>query len=155
LSIGSIRIDGNVSISRAQILSKVRSRVGDLFDEEMVKEDAKRIAGLPGVERSYYNTAVFENGIQLTFVVVERNIVRSIDFIGNRKVEAKVLQRKLGFKMGDYLDPILAEAYRRTLTEFYRKKGHAFVKWRWMVNGYRQAEWFIRLVRGRGWKSNQ
>ena len=128
LSIGSIRIDGNVSISRAQILSKVRSRVGDLFDEEMVKEDAKRIAGLPGVERSYYNTAVFENGIQLTFVVVERNIVRSIDFIGNRKVKAKVLQRKLGFKVGDYLDPILAEAYRRTLTEFYRKKGHAFVE---------------------------
>jgi len=34
LAIGSIQTVGNVSISSTQILSKVRSRVGDLFEEE-------------------------------------------------------------------------------------------------------------------------
>lgn len=128
LSIGGIETAGNRSISSVRILSRVRSRVGQLFDPSVAAEDAKRIAELPGVDYCYYSTAVVDGRIQLTFAVVERNIVRSIDFTGNRKVKARVLRKKLGFEVGDYLDPILAEAYRKTLTEFYRKKGHAFVK---------------------------
>jgi len=58
----------------------------------------------------------------------ERNIIKSIDFVNNRAFKDKTLERKLDFKVGDYLDPILAEAYRRTLAEFYRQKGFAFVE---------------------------
>jgi outer membrane protein assembly complex protein YaeT len=58
----------------------------------------------------------------------ERNIIKSIDFVNNRAFKDKSLERKLDFKVGDYLDPILAEAYRRTLAEFYRQKGFAFVE---------------------------
>ena len=57
-----------------------------------------------------------------------RNIIKSIDFVNNRAFKDKSLERKLDFKVGDYLDPILAEAYRRTLAEFYRQKGYAFVE---------------------------
>jgi outer membrane protein insertion porin family len=128
LPIGSIQTAGNVSISKVKILSKVRSRVGELFDPVTAAEDARRIAELPGVEHSYYNTVVIDDKIQLTFVVVERNIVRSIDFVGSRKYKAKTLRRKLTFKVGDYLDSILAETCRKTLVEFYRKKGFAFIQ---------------------------
>jgi outer membrane protein insertion porin family len=58
----------------------------------------------------------------------ERNIIKSIDFVNNRAFKDKTLEKKLDFKVGDYLDPILAEAYRRTLAEFYRQKGYAFVE---------------------------
>ncbi|GAG48475.1 unnamed protein product, partial [marine sediment metagenome] len=126
--IGSIRTAGNVSVTKAQILSRVRSRVGELFDPATAAEDAKRIARLPGVEYSYYNTDVVDNRIRLTFVVVERNLVRSIIFIGNRAYRANALRKKLGFETGDYLAPPQAEAYRTTLVEFYLKKGFAFVK---------------------------
>jgi len=128
LSIGSIRTAGNVSVTEAQILSRVRSRVGELFDPATAAEDAKRIARLPGVEYSYYNTEVVDNRIRLTFVVVERNLVRSIVFVGNRAYRANALRKKLGFETGDYLAPPQAEAYRRTLVEFYLKKGFAFVQ---------------------------
>ncbi len=126
--IGSIRTAGNVSVTEAQILSRVRSRAGELFDPETAAEDAKRIARLPGVEYSYYNTETVDNKVELTFVVVERNLVRSIVFVGNRAYRANALRQKLGFKVGDYLDLTLAEAYRRTFTEFYQKNGFAFVE---------------------------
>ncbi len=58
----------------------------------------------------------------------DRSIIKSIDFVNNRAFKDKSLERKLDFKVGDYLDPILAEAYRRTLAEFYRQKGFAFVE---------------------------
>ena len=56
-----------------------------------------------------------------------KNTVRSIEFVNNRAFKDKTLRKKLDFDVGDYLDPILAEAYRRTLMEFYRGKGFAFV----------------------------
>src|SRR4030042_3611650 len=91
MSISSISTAGNVSISSDKILSKVRSRVGQQFDAATAAEDAKRIAELAGVEYSYYNTAVVDDKIQLTFVVVERNIVRPIVFKGNSKYLSKKL----------------------------------------------------------------
>ncbi len=128
MSISSISTAGNVSISSDKILSKVRSRVGQQFDAATAAEDAKRIAELAGVEYSYYNTAVVDEKIQLTFVVVERNIVRSIVFKGNRKYKAKTLEGKLAFKKADYLEPVMAEAGRVTIAEFYQKKGFAFAQ---------------------------
>ncbi len=56
-----------------------------------------------------------------------KSIIKSIDFVNNRAYKDKALKKKLDFEVGDYLDPILAEAYRRTIVEFYRKKGYAFV----------------------------
>jgi len=58
----------------------------------------------------------------------DRNIIRSIDFVNNKAFKDKALLKRVDFEVGDYLDPILADAYRRTLAEFYRKKGFPFVK---------------------------
>jgi outer membrane protein assembly factor BamA len=80
------------------------------------------------VEYSYYNTTIVDEKIRLIFVVVERNIVRSIAFSGNRKYKAKALEEKLAFKKGDYLEPTMAEAGRAAIAEFYQKKGFAFAQ---------------------------
>ncbi|MCH7559672.1 MAG: hypothetical protein IIB56_19785, partial [Planctomycetes bacterium] len=58
----------------------------------------------------------------------DKNIIKSIDFVNNRAFKDKSLEKRVDFEVGDYLDTILAEAYRRTLAEFYRKKGFAFVE---------------------------
>ena len=58
----------------------------------------------------------------------DRNIIRSIEFINNRAFKDKALLKRVDFEVGDYLDQILADAYRRTLAEFYRKKGFPFAE---------------------------
>jgi outer membrane protein insertion porin family len=126
--IDSIEVTGNVSLSRSEILSKVRSRVGQLFDPAVAEEDAKRIAGLAGVELGYYNVERVGEKIRVTFVVIEENIVRSIVFIGNREYKAKKLRSELDSKMGEYFDRVMAEGDRNNLLEFYRKNGFPFVK---------------------------
>ncbi len=126
MPIGRIEAVGARSITSARVLSEVRSRVGGLFDAETAAADARRIAELPGVEYSYYNTAVADGKIKLVFVVVERNVVRSIAFVGNKEVKGSELKKKLDLKVGDYLDPVLAESGRKAIIEFYKKKGFAF-----------------------------
>ena len=57
-----------------------------------------------------------------------KNIIHSIEFVNNKAFNDKALLKRVDFEVGDYLDPILADAYRRTLAEFYRKKGFPFAE---------------------------
>ena len=128
LTIGKIEIVGNRSVTDSQVLAAVRSRVGATFSSAMADEDTERIARLPGVEYSYYSTAIVDNRIELTFVVVERNIVRAIMFVGNEQYKPSQLIKELDFKLGDYLDPVQARAGVTALVDFYKSKGFPFVE---------------------------
>jgi outer membrane protein insertion porin family len=55
-------------------------------------------------------------------------IVKSIEFEGNHKFKAHVLRERLGFQLGDRLDPFLAEGGRVTIMEVYRKVGYSSIK---------------------------
>jgi len=55
-------------------------------------------------------------------------IIKSIEFEGNVKFKAHVLRERLGFELGDRLDPFLAEGGRMTIAEVYRKVGYPSVK---------------------------
>ncbi|MHC5074042.1 MAG: POTRA domain-containing protein, partial [Planctomycetota bacterium] len=128
LIISKISTAGNMNISNAQILSTARSRIGDIFDENIVVDDVKRIGQISGVQYSYYNTNIVNGKVELTFVIVEQNLIRSIDFTGNKKFKSKKLRKKLDYKIGDYLDLTQVQAGTTVVTEMYQKKGYAFVE---------------------------
>jgi outer membrane protein insertion porin family len=58
----------------------------------------------------------------------QSGIIKSIEFAGNEKFKDHVLRQRLGFELGDRLDPFLAEGGRLTIAEVYRKIGFAFVE---------------------------
>jgi outer membrane protein insertion porin family len=128
LAIDKIEIVGNRSVTDSQVLAAVHSRVGAAFSSAIAEEDTERIARLPGVEYSYYSTAVADDRIELTFVVVERNIVRAIMFMGNEKYKPSQLIKELDFKLGDYLDPVQARAGVTALVDFYKSRGFPFAE---------------------------
>jgi len=73
------------------------------------------IAGLTGPRQAGAVKPTVESG--------DKRVVKSIEFIDNRSFKNNTLRKKLDFKVGDYLDPILAESGRGTISEFYRQKG--------------------------------
>ncbi|MBN2456755.1 MAG: outer membrane protein assembly factor BamA [Sedimentisphaerales bacterium] len=126
--ISEINIVGNRSISNAEILSAIRSRVGMLFNSATAAEDARRVAELPDVQYAYYNSVIADAKMSLTFVVLEKNVIRSVRFVGNHGLKADTLRSKLDFKAGDRLDPVSGQIGVLKLKEFYEKKGYAFVE---------------------------
>ena len=54
-------------------------------------------------------------------------VIKGIEFENNRKYKSKTLLKKLGFAVGEYLDPVLAESGRTAIEEFYRSKGYPYV----------------------------
>ena len=58
----------------------------------------------------------------------QADIIKSIEFEGNRKFKDHVLRERLGFELGERLDPFLAEGGRITIAEVYRKIGFPSVE---------------------------
>ncbi|MCE5186429.1 MAG: outer membrane protein assembly factor BamA [Planctomycetaceae bacterium] len=127
LILESVEPTGMITLTRAEVLAVVRARPGLPFNAEQVAEDTRRIAGLAAVESAYYNTEIVNGSVRLTYVVVERNLVRSIAFSGNRKLSDSYLARQLTFKLGDYLDVFAVRGGVEAITEAYKKKGYPWV----------------------------
>jgi outer membrane protein insertion porin family len=127
LRIDSIKVGGNQNISKAKVLTTVRARVGEIFDKKSAEEDAGRLAKIEGVEYAYYNIDTQDGAIKLTYVIVEKRVVRSIVFIGNVKVKDGKLSREVGFKSGDYLDSFMVASGGEAIKDIYVKKGYAFI----------------------------
>lgn len=127
-TVKSVRVEGNQIVSDSKVLSKVRTREGQIFDSAVVSRDTERIAQLKEVKYSYYNTALVEDGVNLTFVVIERSIVKDVRFTGNKDFSDKTLLKKAAISRGSYLDAVEAEDVRKALEDFYRKEGYAFVE---------------------------
>lgn len=128
LLIGSVETAGNVTLTRSQILSSVRTRAGQPFRAAQAAEDVRRLAALEGVDTAYYNAEAADGQVTLTFVIVEKNLVRSIRLQGNKKISDSRLLNELGLKQGDYLDQFVIRAGIEKLQEFYRKKGYSLAK---------------------------
>jgi outer membrane protein insertion porin family len=127
LPIETVETAGTVTLSRAEVLAVVRARPGQLFNEQQATEDARRIAKLDAAESAYYNAEVVGDKVRLTYVVVERNLVRSIAFQGSAKLSDSFLAKQLSYKKGDYLDVFALRAGTDALTEAYKKKGFPWV----------------------------
>ncbi|MDH4202909.1 MAG: outer membrane protein assembly factor BamA [Phycisphaerae bacterium] len=124
LPIETIDVAGNITLTRAEVLSVVRIRPGQIFSTATVDEDVRRIAKLDAAESAYYNAAIENGKVVLTYVVVEHNLVRSISFKGNEKLKDLILTKELSFKKGDYLDVFAARAGADAVREKYKKKGY-------------------------------
>ena len=128
MTIGWVEVQGNVTVSRSRVLTTVRARPGLRFDGDSAGEDARRLAQIEGVEYAYYSTAVVEGQVRLTFVVVERNLVRSISFVGNEAFNDGRLSKELTFREGDYLDALLVNSAMAAIRQLYLGRGHADVR---------------------------
>ena len=127
LVIEKVEVAGNVTLTRAQVIAVVQARPGRGFNVETAAEDVQEIAKLDAVESAYYNTQVTNGKVTLTYVVVERNLVRSIVLNGNKKLKDRLLLKELSFKRGDYLDVFSVRAGVGAMTEKYHKKGFPWV----------------------------
>lgn len=125
-----VRIEpaGNITLTHEQVLAAVRCREGETFDSKAAEEDIARLAKLDGVEYAYYNTEVVDNEVRLIYVVVEKNLVRSIAIHGNRAFNDNRLIQELSFRKGDYLDPLAAAKGTESFRQLYLTKGYPFVK---------------------------
>ena len=119
----SVKVEGNQSVSENFILSQMQSREDRAFDKETFNRD---IAAL-------YRTQLFRKidsyptetpeGVHIRLVVSERPIIKSVEFLGNERVDEGPLKKYSGLQKGDPLDPLSLNSALGRLIQYYQDKG--------------------------------
>jgi len=122
-----IEVKGNKAISSNTVISKMRTRIGGPYQENVVSDDLKRLYLLGFFSDIKIDTEDYNDGIKIIVTVAERPLIGKITFSGMLRIATKdeKLKESLKSKEGQYLDyPTLAED-TKTLKGMYDKKGYS------------------------------
>jgi len=129
-SVTAIEIKGNRSISTNTIISKMKTRVGAAFQENVLSDDLKRLYLLGFFSDIKMDTQSYKGGVKVIVTVKERPIIEKITFSGIRRLTMKdeKLKDSLKSKETQYLDYPSLEEDILTLKKMYEKKGFGDVQ---------------------------
>src|SRR5690606_1544495 len=108
------------------IVQQVRTRPDRPASEPQVREDVRALYGTRwfySVEPKFVRG---DKGLELVFVVLERPIVRKVEFQGRKKIKEKYLTAETGLRVGSPFDVSANREAARRLENYYHEKGYAF-----------------------------
>jgi outer membrane protein insertion porin family len=133
-TIDQIRFDGNRRIRTETLQARIFTRTGDPYNEEALRRDFQAL----------WNTQYFEdvrlevqdspskpNAKIVTFYVVERPIIRRIEYHGNKSItESDILDRfkdrKVGLSVEGQFDPTKIKKAEVVIKDLESEHGHQF-----------------------------
>lgn len=125
-SIVDIRIEGNTTIPASAISRHIKTQPNRPASPESIREDVRALYATRwffSVEPRYRQT---DEGLVLIFKVLERPVVRNVEYKGNDKIKTKVLTQITNIKTGSPFDVSANRESARRIEAEYHKKGYAF-----------------------------
>ncbi len=126
--IREMEVVGNKTITSKEIIAAVEVRKGDKFNEDSLNEDIRTIYNLGFFEEVSLEVEPCEKGLKVIFKVVEKTLIKRIDFKGNKKFSNKKLKGEIILKEKEAFDRKKMEEDAEKITVLYKDKGYADVK---------------------------
>ena len=126
-TIGSIRVQGNKAISTSTILNRIKIKPGEAFDEGAVNKEIKRLYATGYFADVFAEVNERPEGMEVFFTVVEKPIVKQIEFQGNSRIPIRKLEKKITLKTGVLLDYNILSQDVAEITNFYMQEGYSRV----------------------------
>jgi outer membrane protein insertion porin family len=93
-----VAIKGNRRIEKSAVLNVVKMKAGDTLESDKTDNDIRAIYKMGHFQDVQAATEASDKGTVLVYVVVEKPIVRSIQFVGNKELTTDKLKEALEFK---------------------------------------------------------
>ena len=119
-------IEGNSTIPNSEIAKHIKTRPGRPVTQKQIKDDVDalvRTRWFSTVETTFRRT---DEGDVLVFYVLERPIVRCVEYKGLKKVKQKVFDAMTQLKPSSPFDVASNRECARRIEEYYHEKGFAF-----------------------------
>jgi outer membrane protein insertion porin family len=96
--IAKVMVEGNIAIEESAIRAQIKSKEGDFFSPQVVREDLKSIYQLGYFQDVRADRRDWDRGKALVFVVEEKPVVKGIQFQGNKAIKSSELQEAIDLK---------------------------------------------------------
>ncbi len=124
INIKAIEVRGNRRIETPTILAKIKTREGDIYSVDQIREDIKGLYATDYFDDIRVESEALDDGILLIFLVRERGILQDISFDGNDKITREKLKEKVTLITGTpFSNQQLKENVER-LKGLYREEGY-------------------------------
>jgi len=126
-NVTAIEVKGNKSISANTILSKLKTRQGAPYQDNIISDDLKRLYILGYFSDIKINTEDYNGGTKVVILVEERPLIDKVTFSGAKlsPEQVKKVREAIKSKEGQYLDqPTLSDDVE-AVKKMYEKKGYS------------------------------
>jgi len=119
----AIDIQGNKSIGIAQILARIKTRVGEVYQEAVVSDDLKRLYNTGHFSDVQIDHEDLDDGYKVIVRLKEKPIVDEITFSKIKYYNKHFLLNKMTTKKDKFLDNKTLKDDVNTILDLYKKKG--------------------------------
>jgi outer membrane protein insertion porin family len=132
----AIEVAGNKTISSNTIIAKIKTKVGGLYQENVVSDDIKRLYLLGFFSDINTDVKPYNGGLKLVITVNERPLIEKISFSGVKTLRMKEdkLKGMIKSKEAQYLDHPTLTDDSATLRALYEKRGYSSAKVEYSVD---------------------
>jgi outer membrane protein insertion porin family len=127
-TVKAIEIRGNKSIGIAQILAKIKTRVGEDYQEAVVSDDLKRLYNTGHFSDVQIDHQDLDDGYKVIVTLKEKPIVGEITFSKIRYYSKNYLLKEMKTKKDKFLDNKTLKDDVNMIEDLYKKKGLTQVK---------------------------
>ena len=120
-----IRSEGNRNIRERVILAQIKTRKNDLYDPDKLRKDVQSIYGMGNFEDVSLEVTDVPGGVIVTYKVVEKPLIKRIDFKGNKKVGSSKIRDAISLKESDPLDKFKLNLDVEKILSVYKDEGFA------------------------------
>lgn len=153
-AIKQIDILGSRRVDEGTIRFKLKTKVGEPFSVERLREDVKALYKLGFYDDISVESETFEGGLKLTFVFKEKPAIRSVRFQGNKGVKTEKLKEKIDLAEGGIASSAALSQNSERLRLFYEEEGYYLAKVEPVVErvSEREADVIFRIQEGEKFK---
>ncbi|MFH1593401.1 MAG: outer membrane protein assembly factor BamA [Candidatus Omnitrophota bacterium] len=123
----TVQVKGNQAISSATVLTKIKTKPGDMVSQDIINDDIKRLYALGYFTDVAIDIEDYEEGVMLTVIVEEKPVIKVITFSGNEKMRTARLKKDMKIKDGDMLNYSKLSEDITELKALYERSGFSQV----------------------------
>src|SRR6266436_1074000 len=119
-----VEYTGPASISKERILAQMRTKVGQLYSNEVVEEDIKALYKTGYVRNVRIFAQPQGDGVKVIVAVQTQAILREIEINGAERIKPKRLRKEIKVRLNQAVDGQALEEARQKIIEVYQGKGY-------------------------------
>jgi len=123
--IARIDIQGNEIVSDATIVSKIKIRARQAYNENVINEDVKNLYATGFFETVEAKKETSDEGVVIIFEVKEKPVLKKITIEGARFIRKDKILAALDIKEGSFVDEYSLKEATRKIKDLYDAKGYS------------------------------
>ena len=137
---------GPAAISKERILAQMRTKVGQVYSNEIVQEDIKALYRTGYVRNVRIFAQPQGDGVKVIVAVQTNAVLREIEINGAERVKPKRLRKEMKVKLNQAVNEQALEEGRQKIIEVYQGKGYNDVSVEYRVEPIDEKRGTARVI---------